>query len=156
MTGLSTFPPVSALTPHASPMLLVDEILSANEEVLETRSVVSGSNPFYVPGRGVPAYVGFEIMAQSISIFDGYNRSLSGEAPKIGFLLGCRKYDARTDWLSIGDALTTQVSVLLNEGAMRSFACEIRSEGAQVIATGTINVFRPDSLDEFLQSGAAI
>ena len=152
----STFPPASALTPHAPPMLLVDEVLSADDVVLETRSVISETNPFFVPGRGVPAYVGFEIMAQSISVFDGYNRSLSGEEPKVGFLLGCRKYDAKIDWFAAGDTLTTRVSVLLNEGPMRSFSCEIRSAEEQLLAAGVINVFRPDSLDDFLTSGAAI
>jgi len=131
-------------------MLLIDEIVSQNEGRIVTRSHITADNVFYVPGRGIPSYVGFEMMAQSISAQDGCLRRESGEAPAIGLLLGCRKYSTSRDWFADGETLETEAVPLLNEGEMRSFECRVRTLAGQELAHGVINVFRPSDPDAFL------
>ena len=135
-------------------MLLVDEVVSVADEHIITRSRIGEDNLFHLPGRGVPAYVGFEIMAQTISVYDGYQRSLSGEEPKLGFLLGCRKFDVTRDWFLDDEIVFTHARALLSAGQMRSFECRIEDSAGEEIASGAINVFRPDSLEGMLQEGA--
>ncbi len=142
-------PAPEALVPHKPPMLLLDEVLSFDEVSITTRSHITEANPFYVPGRGVPSYVTFEIMAQSISAHDGATRWQTGEPPAIGLLLGCRKFTVTRDWLQPGETVDTQASPLLFEGEMRSFECVVRSTSSEELATGAINVFRPEDPDAF-------
>ena len=62
------FPQTRELAPHDPPMLIVDELVEWAADKLTSRYTVSTDNLFYVPGRGMPAYVVFEIMAQSPSV----------------------------------------------------------------------------------------
>ena len=148
------FAPAIELTPHDPPMLFVDEILDWEDEFIRTRSVVRPDNPLFVPGRGLPAYAGVEYMAQSISVHDGWRLRLLGEPPHLGFLLGTRKYDAIRDWFGEGEALYTDVRVLMNDGEFRSFECVIRDFRGTTLAQAALNVFRPDDPVAFLAKSA--
>lgn len=146
----SAFPTTAELAPHAPPMLLVDRLVGFEGNRQRTEAVVSADNPFFVPGRGLPSYVGFELMAQSISIFDGMQRRDAGESPAIGFLLGCRRYRTTRDWFEEGERLMIEVVSLIDDGEMRSFDCQISGPYGEVFATGTINVFRPNDAQAYL------
>lgn len=149
MTG--QLPPTHELAPHAPPMLLVDRLLSSEDRRQRTETIVRADNPFFVPGRGLPSYVGFELMAQSISIYDGMLRRDAGEPPAIGFLLGCRRYKVTRDWFEEGERLIIEIESLLEEGEMRSFECRIVGPEGEEFATGAINVFRPDDPQAYLE-----
>lgn len=144
-------PPTRELAPHQPPMLLVDRLLSSEDGRQRTESTVRADNPFFVPGRGLPSYVGFELMAQSISIYDGMLRRDDGEPPAIGFLLGCRRYKVTRDWFDEGERLIIEIDSLLDEGEMRSFDCRIVGPEGEEFATGAINVFRPDDPQAYLE-----
>jgi predicted hotdog family 3-hydroxylacyl-ACP dehydratase len=137
------FPQPCELAPHAPPMLLVDRVLAADAARIRAAAVIALDNPFHVPGRGVPAYVGFELMAQTISIQDGLERRRDGQPPAIGFLLGCRRYLAARDWLQPGERLEIEAVALVEEGEMRSFDCRITAVDGQELASGVLTVFRP-------------
>ena len=131
-------------------MLLVDDVLEFDQSHIKTRTVISESSPFFQPGRGMPSYVTFEIMAQSISAYDGAIRRDSGEPPAIGFLLGCRKFQTMCDWLQAGDSVITEAKPLLAEGEMQSFDCSVKTDAGLEIALGIINVYRPEDPIAFL------
>lgn len=150
-----TFPSTAELAPHAPPMLLVDTVVSSADNRQQTETTVRADNPFFVPGRGLPSYVGFELMAQSISIYDGILRRENGEPPAIGFLLGCRRYKVTRDWFEEGERLMIEIESLLDEGEMRSFNCRIVGPGGEEFATGAINVFRPDDPQAYLDQARA-
>ncbi len=145
------FPIAAAeLTPHAAPMLLIDEVTSCDADQITARAVISQTSPFYMPGRGVPAYVGFEIMAQTIAAYDGWTRRQNGEAPAVGFLLGCRRFTTSAEWFQEGTRLEIEAVSLLNAGEMKSFDCRLIGEGAALLASGILNVFRPADPEAFL------
>lgn len=149
-----TFPAARELAPHDPPMLFVDELLDWTPDSLEAVYRVSTDNPFYMPGRGLPAYVGFEIMAQSMSVHDGVTRMRAGESgPQLGFLLGARRFTARHDWLQPGELLVIKVDAVINQGELRAFDCRIETESGEEIATAELKVFRPDDPAAFLASG---
>lgn len=138
------------LTPHAPPMLLIDEVLSCTDMRVHARARVRGDGLFFQKGRGLPSYVGFEIMAQAIAAYDGWVRRAKGEKPTLGFLLGCRRYQTSVDWFAEGETLEIVASSLIHEGEMRSFDCKLLTVGGVEVASGTLNVFRPDDPEAFL------
>lgn len=144
--------PARPLVPHEPPMLLVDRVLSQTGASILAEHVVQADGLFFQPGRGLPAYVGFEVMAQTVSAFDGLRRIASGGSPQLGFLLGCRKYAASVDWFSAGQVLRCQAAALLDEGEMRSFDCRLMDAAGNVLASGVLSVYRPENPDLFLST----
>ena len=147
--------PAGELTPHEPPMLLLDEVTLCAEGRIRATTTIRADNIFFMPGRGLPGYVGFEIMAQTIAAYDGWTRRLNGEKPAIGFLLGCRKYQTAVEWFAEGDVLNVESVSLLAEGEMRSFDCRITSPGGALLASSTLNVFRPENPEEYLSGARA-
>ena len=91
---------------HQPPMRLLDRIVSISENDALAETIVRPDNPFFEPGRGLPAYVGLEMMAQAIAAIDGQKRSASGLPANIGFLLGCRRYVSKRASFAENEKLT--------------------------------------------------
>jgi len=70
-------------------MLLLNKIIDYDiEHSIRAQYTVTESCIFYDPALdGVPAWVGFEFMAQAISALTGIRKRAKGEKPKIGFIL---------------------------------------------------------------------
>lgn len=146
--------PAAACTPHRAGMLLIDTMLDAEGEVARSETTIRADNIFFEPGRGVPAYVGFEFMAQTINAFDGWRRVERGIEPTIGFLLGCRSYRATLDHFVEGARYVTEVKSLLKnpEDEMVSFDCRIMDAAGEVVASAIVNAYRPHDPEAFLKS----
>jgi predicted hotdog family 3-hydroxylacyl-ACP dehydratase len=149
---MAEFPiPAGELTPHAPPMLLIDEVLACSRDRVNARATVKADGLFFQPGRGLPGYVGFEILAQAIAAYDGWMRRQEGDKPTIGFLLGCRKYQCAVEWFAAGDVLEIEADSLIHEGEMRSFDCRLKGAGGTVLASGVLNVYRPNDPEAFFR-----
>jgi len=144
------YPAVTELVPHRGTMCLISHILEDAVDELVVGINIGADHPFLVPGKGVPTYVGLEMMAQSICAKDGLNRLRAGEAPTIGFLLGCQRYHAYQDWIAVGETLSARVRCRLDADELGSFECELRAATGNVLAKGTISVYRPRDVDSFL------
>lgn len=149
---MNAFPSIEELVPHADTMLLIDRIVAAEGETVRSETTIRADNIFFQTGRGVPAYVGFELMAQTISAYDGLKRRKNGKPPAIGFLLGCRKYNAARPFFTQGETLAIEATSLLGEEGMASFDCTIFGADGSEVASATINVFRPADPEAFLQA----
>ena len=81
---------LASLLPHRGSMLLLTRV---NEYNLERRTLCAESHItedclFYDPViKGVPAWVAFEFLAQSIAALSGLWSREKGENPQIGFIL---------------------------------------------------------------------
>lgn len=148
----ATFPLARDLVPHEPPMLLVDRVLAQTGNTILAEHVVQPDGLFFQPGRGLPSYVGFEVMAQTVSAFDGLRRIAAGGTPQLGFLLGCRKYAASVDWFAAGQILRCEATALLDEGEMRSFDCRLADTAGNLLASGLLSVYRPENPDLFLST----
>jgi predicted hotdog family 3-hydroxylacyl-ACP dehydratase len=145
------FPPIAALLPHAGAMVLLDRVLAADAESLCAETVVRAGSLFNHDGAGVGAWVGIEYMAQAIAAHAGYLARQRGEAVRVGFLLGARRYEATLPAFITGSALRVfAVRALLGENGLGAYECRIEGGGA-VLATATVTVFQPDDVDDFLQ-----
>jgi predicted hotdog family 3-hydroxylacyl-ACP dehydratase len=152
MNGAGVYPHAGELTPHKAPMLLIDRVIEASGTHIRAEAVVRETGLFFQPGRGLPSYVGFEIMAQAVSAFDGWRRRSKQEEPQMAFLLGCRKFRVATDWFAAGDVLEILATSVIDEGEMRSFDCRLLGAGGVELASGVLNVYRPDDPQAFLRS----
>lgn len=127
---MSAFPPVADLLSHRPPALLLERILelSATHCVALVR-VEPGA--WYLQGDGTaPAWVGLEWMAQAASAFSGHRHRLAGRAPRIGFLLGTRSYEALVSSFPVGTELEVEAeAIFLDDTGLSAFACEVRHSG---------------------------
>jgi predicted hotdog family 3-hydroxylacyl-ACP dehydratase len=149
---MTTFPPIEEVVPHADSMLLLDRVVAAEGDTVRSETTIRADNIFFQRGRGVPAYVGFELMAQTISVYDGLRRRASGKKPAIGLLLGCRRYEARRPFFAEGARLTIEAKSLLGEEGMASFECRIFEADGAEFASATLNVYRPADAEAFMQA----
>ena len=79
-----------SIIPHKGKMLLLSRIISYDleEQTLYAEYDITENCIFYNPViKGVPAWAGFEFLAQAIAALSGIRGHMSGEKPKIGYLL---------------------------------------------------------------------
>ena len=134
-------PDIRSLVPHAGPMILLDRVVSADDESL-CAEVTICSDSLFCTADGVGAWVGLEYMAQAIAAYAGYIAYRRGEAVKIGFLLGTRRYECERPFFSVGTRLQIHVKrIFQGENGMGSFECRI-DEGAAQLASVTLTVYQ--------------
>ena len=139
---------ISQLVPHAKPLLLLDKLVSTSNDSIRCELIVRDDGLFDSDGR-VPALTGIEYMAQTVAAFAGLKAHKIGLPPKLGFLLGTRKFTTNVASFSCGDRLTVTVTeALQSANGMGAFKCTV--EGSEVLQTATLAVYQPNNPIEFL------
>jgi predicted hotdog family 3-hydroxylacyl-ACP dehydratase len=145
-----TMPDIRSLVPHAGPMVLLDRVISVDEDSLLAEVVIRSDSLFW-NADGVGAWVGIEYMAQAIGAWAGYTAQLRGEPVKLGFLLGTRRYECSRPIFISGSVLRVHIQrVFQDENGLGSFECYIDDEEGR-IATAAVSVFQPPNVNDFLQ-----
>ena len=146
-----TMPDIRRLVPHSSRMVLLDRVIAADAEELTAEVTIRDDHPF-LDGDGVGAWVGIELMAQTVAAFAGHEAWRDGRPPKVGFLLGTRLYACSAPSFPTGTTLqiTARRELHGENGGLGSFTCSIAGPG--IDATATLAVFQPDSTEGFLMS----
>jgi predicted hotdog family 3-hydroxylacyl-ACP dehydratase len=135
------------LVPHSGPMLLIDELISANDQYLEAACTVRNDGLFTVSGDRIPAMVAVEYMAQAVAAFAGVRATLRGEPIKPGLLLGARNFTSSAAYLSPGERLRIAVALVIESAnGLAVFDCEIT--GADLHAGARLTVITTNSLDD--------
>lgn len=141
--------PVTTIVPHAGRMCLLNQALEGDAESLTCEVTISEDDLFFVNG-GVDAWVGIEYMAQTVAAWAGWRARLRGEEPKIGFLLGSRRYESRHPRFALGETLRVDVHRQFQaDNGIGQFDCRIELEG-KTIATATLTVYEPADARDFL------
>ena len=141
--------PVAELIPHAGEMVLLDELVSCDEERVHARLRVRPGLLSQADGS-LPAWAGVEFMAQAVAAYAGYRTRSAGEPVKLGFLLGTRKYSCNVDAFPVDTLLDIHASSSLqDENGMGVFECLLLGPGIR--AEARLNVFCPPDSGEFLQ-----
>lgn len=133
------------LVPHAEPMVFIDRLLSGEEKQTRCSVRVEAIPMFRHPQGGLPGWVGLEPMAQCIAAHGGLEARRRGHAPRIGFLLGCRRLRVETDRLQPGVGYAVSATqVWGGEEGLVSFDCELfeRAGGLRLLS-GRINAYLP-------------
>ena len=106
---------VSELVPHKGKMLLLDRVrdYDLKENSITTEIDIARDNMFYEEELGgVPVWVAFEYMAQSVSALSGIHGRAKGEKPKTGFIMSVSGFKADVPVFKEGE--TVVVNVLEN------------------------------------------
>ena len=144
---------VDQLVPHSAGMSLLTEINSYTDEGLEATVNITFSSMF-ATDKGVPAWIGLEYMAQAVAAYSGTLERKAGGKPKLGFLLGTRKYLCNTDIFNFGENLTITVECeLMADNGLSVFQCLIKS--TNVTATAQLKVFQPEDAEQFLKDSSS-
>ena len=146
-------PAIRSLLPHSGPMVLLDRVISVDEDSL-LAEVCIRSDSLFCSGGGVGAWLGIEYMAQAIGAWAGYTAQLRGEPVKLGFLLGTRRYECRRPIFLLGSVLRVHVQRLFqSENGLASFKCFIDNEEGRVV-TANVTVFQPHNVNDFILGSA--
>jgi predicted hotdog family 3-hydroxylacyl-ACP dehydratase len=135
-------------------MVLLDRALSADADNL-CAEVRIRADSMLAGEHGVGAWVGIEYMAQAIAAHAGWLALQRGEAVKVGFLLGSRKYETKLSYFAPGSVLHVHAHrVLQSENGLGAFECRIDIvDGVAAAATATVTVFQPDNVNQFFKDG---
>ena len=142
--------PISELIPHRGPMLLVDRLIADDAELVRVEVTVR-RDTLFVTDEGMPAWVGIELMAQTVASWAGLRRREINQPVRLGFLLGTRRYECTRPFFPLGARLEIEAhQELVSENGLAVFTCRILLEG-EAIATASLNAFQPPNVDEYLQ-----
>jgi predicted hotdog family 3-hydroxylacyl-ACP dehydratase len=103
---------VSELVPHKGKMLLLDRVrdYDLKENSITTEVDISRDNMFYEEELGgVPVWVAFEYMAQSVSALSGLQGRTKGEKPKVGFIMSVSGFKADVPVFNVGEKVVVNV-----------------------------------------------
>lgn len=154
MSAAPTCPwPPADLLPHAGDMVLIDAVLSFDEEQIHTCVTVRPGGLFNRPDGSMPAWVGIELMAQSVAAFAGCQARVKGDPVALGFLLGTRKFECSVEDFPVGSELTIHARrSLQDDSGMGVFECSLSGTGIQ--ASARLNVYCPPQSASYLAEGA--
>ena len=103
---------VSELVPHKGKMFLLNRICDYDLEInsITTEIDITRDNLFYEEELGgVPAWVAFEYMAQSVSALSGLQGRTKGEKPKVGFIMSVSGFNAYVPVFKQGETVVINV-----------------------------------------------
>ena len=136
-------PTVAELLPLAGSSILLDELRAETAHGVIAAARIGRSHLFFsVEQRGVPSWVGIELMAQTIGLHAGLVARRENRPPQVGYLLGTRRYAPETPHFSDGAQLEIRAERLyLDASGLGAYDCTIVSNGS-VLAHATITVFQ--------------
>lgn len=135
--------PIENYVPHRGAMLLLDRLLEAGPEHAIAQVRVARDGAFLEDGK-VPAWIGIEYMAQTVSAWAGFQARQKNEPVKIGFLLGSRKFEAVQPWFAAGSVLRVEAHCeLQGSNGLGMFSCRVYDNG-NLAAQAQISVFEPE------------
>jgi len=138
------FKDLSSIVPHSGKMLLLSKIIGYNpeERSLEAEYHITENCIFFDPETGgVPAWVGFECIAQAIAALSGI--SAAGEKPRIGFILSISKMQVYLPLLNSGSTISIKVKELDSMDLVYSFYGQIFI-GSEKVLEGKLTVMEAE------------
>lgn len=140
---------IDDLVPHRSGMSWLERLVEAGPEHAVCEALIGEQHLLLRDGR-LSAAAGLEYMAQTVAAWAGSQRP-AGTPPRIGFLLGTRRYLCARDF-RVGERLRIRVQRQFQaENGLGQFDAQIEIEG-EAIASASLNVFGPEDPEAFLAS----
>ena len=148
---------IDQIVPHSGKMSLLDTLINYGDEYLEA-GVTLHSHSMFATEQGVPAWIGIEYLAQAIGAFAGLQERLNGGEPKIGFLVGTRKYDTNVEWFALGSTLIIRAErEMVADNGLSVFQCDLSGTlpgetAASIWASARLNVYQPEDVEAYMKS----
>src|SRR3569623_78774 len=143
--------PIEAIIPHRGTMLLIDAVTAFDEQTLSARATVH-ADAWYADAQGaMPAWIGIELMAQSIAAHVALLAMRGGGRARPGVLLGSRSYKALQPSFAGGAQLQIHATELLrSDEGHGAYECTIHHDDV-CCAEAVIKVFQPSDIQSFIE-----
>lgn len=138
------------LLPHKGRMFLLDRAVDVDfdEYSIKTQVDVTEQSMFYDETLGgIPSYVTFEYMAQSISALSGIDNRRRGLPPKVGVILSVSDFKTAVPVLKAGTTVTVLDVQQDIVDKVFSFSCTAYI-GDTPVSSGKLTVMEVDDLKE--------
>ena len=125
-----------SVIPHRGKMLLLSRVKCYNpeERSIEAEYDITGDCLFYDPEiNGVPAWAGFEFIAQSISALSGINGREMGLKPKFGFILSVSSMRITLPFFQTGNVVEIKAKEIERMDSVSIFHGEISLKGKKIL-----------------------
>jgi predicted hotdog family 3-hydroxylacyl-ACP dehydratase len=145
-------PSIEDLIPHRGTMLLLDRLLTFDNDST-IAEYVPRPDAWYADEAGnMPAWIGIELMAQTIAAHVGLLKRRDGLSPKLGALLGTRRYTSTRAAFAFGELLHINTKMIYrDDSGLAAYECRI-TVGSDEIASAVLKVFEPGDFETFLQA----
>ncbi|MEI7614070.1 MAG: hotdog family protein [Betaproteobacteria bacterium] len=149
---MTEFPPIEELIPHRGSMLLLDRVVEFDGEkaVAEYRPL---RDAWYADANGnMPAWIGIELMAQTVAVHVTLSKKRDGILPKMGVLLGTRSFCSSLASFDTGRVLRIRVTMVLQDtvSGLGAYQCSIELDDIP-LAMAVLKVYEPENFDLFVQ-----
>jgi len=143
--------PIAAIIPHRGTMLLIDAVTAFDEQTLSARATVH-ADAWYADAQGaMPAWIGIELMAQTIAAHVALLAMRGGGRARPGVLLGSRSYKALQPSFAGGAQLLIHATELLrSDEGHGAYECTIHHDDV-CCAEAVIKVFQPSDFQSFIE-----
>lgn len=147
------------LLPHRPPMMLLDAVEAFDPEAkrLTAKVTITPEQIFFFKGvDGVPNWAAIEYMAQASAALAGcWDKHVAPDRPaRPGLLLGTRKMELKGACFAAGRTYHVTAENAFSDADAASFACAITDDDGTVVATASLNAYRPPNLEQFLKEQA--
>ncbi|TPQ24422.1 3-hydroxylacyl-ACP dehydratase [Methylomonas koyamae] len=134
---------IAELLPHTGDMVLLDRVVSFEEDRLSAVLTVRGDGLLFGDERAVPAWAALEYMAQAIGAYVGLQAKQAGQPIRLGFLLGSRLLQSNVGSLPVGCELAVTVEKIVQDEQLGVFDCRVSGDNIEISAK--LNVYQPRS-----------
>lgn len=153
--ALATLPPITEVLVHRGSMLLLDHLVSVEGDVCVAQYTPQ-RDAWYADVNGdMPAWIGVELMAQSIAAWIGVQQWRNGGKPNQGVLLGTRRYQSTQPSFAAERALhVTARASFRDASGFGAFDCSLALAEAPecVLASALLKVFEPDDFNQIMRT----
>ncbi|MBO4480817.1 MAG: hypothetical protein J5742_04350 [Alphaproteobacteria bacterium] len=148
---------ISDLLPHRPPMQLITAVESVDFDAqkLIARVDITPNDIMYDENiGGVPSWISLEYMAQAVGCFIGAAdlKTNPSAKPHVGFVLGSRKLTVNLPVYFVNQSYFIHVASAFYDKNIANFDCKIYNSDNNLVASGAINVFRPDDIQQFMDT----
>lgn len=152
---MSDFPPIEELLPHRGNMLLLARMLAADDESA-TCEAIPDARAWYAEADGaMPAWIGIELMAQTIAAHVALIARRAGKPPHPGVLLGTRACKVTLDRFPAAQALHVSAHLSYrDESGLGAYDCTLADAGGTTLASAAVTVFEPADFDQFVHENS--
>jgi predicted hotdog family 3-hydroxylacyl-ACP dehydratase len=118
---------LQTLIPHRGKMMLLSRVIEYDlEGSIRAEYDITEHCLFYDPATGgVPAWTGFEFMAQAISALSGIRDRERGQKPKIGFILGVSSMKIEIPFFAPGSPVEVRMNELDRTDMIYTYSGEV-------------------------------
>ncbi len=143
----AAYPAVSEVVPHAGRMILLDRIVDFSDNAVACIATIRADNPYLSERGEIGEWVALEYMSQAIAAHSGLEGLMRGEPPRVGLLLGSRKFTCCSPGrLRLGQTLLVSAQRVWQDEGMAICQASVSDEssGAKLIEA-SLSVYLPES-----------